>query len=268
MQRQLEDRSNLEAVRLMRQPTKENPLSVLRSFFLIAGLGLLSGCAGDAPKVLTCSAMNWRLAEHGGPRIEKARFSVDQPASGIWCLTQDHPSPSFFSHPTLGQPLVRPPSEEEMLHTLVLMAAELRVPTYHLRDADDLETFVDKWLQHGQAFRTDGDLIILDMTVADDGPLVASRVWRDDRDDAECVRYETERELRNHPKVPDRVLALHDYGMVCRAPGDEPAFVMAVLTERQIQDDSIDPGDFDGLKRDVGDPFFRSLRFDRPPDLR
>ncbi len=185
-------------------------MSISHSFFMMTAFALLFGCAGNVPKEFSCRAMNWQVAEPGGPRIEKATFSVAQPVASVWCLTEEQPSPSFFTTPLLGQSLVQPPPDDEQLHTVALFAAELRVPTYHLREADDLEAFVEKWLRNGQLFRIDGDRIILNMKITTDDPILESRVWQDERDDAECVRYEFQREQRHHPRVPGRVLVMHD----------------------------------------------------------
>ncbi len=78
-----------------------------------------------------------------------------------------------------------------------------------------------------------------------------------------CIQYESVLEERDNPRVPDKILHLHEVGVFCLDPTRKGQLVIATLSERYIPGKKFRPTLFAELKEKTAKPLFASLRLEK-----
>lgn len=227
------------------------------SVTLFLGTALV-GCAGVGSGPVTCSSARLAMAEPGRT-YDFGDYSVEGPQGEGWCLASKGPGElTFLTHALMGKQVGR---REHIRNTVVMAARKIKHGAASIENTDELQQFVEEWIERGFAANLSGSEPIVGDTGQQRFTPLRSRVRPETARDADCVRYEYTMEERDNPKHPNVVLILADDGLVCRHPSATEYLVLVSLSERYQRGEQVDPGLFQELKSQEAKPFFRSLTF-------
>jgi hypothetical protein len=234
---------------------------------IVASLIFDAVCADEEPEYFyfSCSTLDMAHVYKSDPPVDQELFSASPPKVGTWCTYADKSKPRYTTHPMLGDALSERPSKAEIANTTALFASEVRVPEEYVGDLDALQKFAEQWIDNGLGAKIDGNRMTVDMTRQDRFKTLSQTVSIDSRMDAECVRYEYSMEERDNPIIENKILLLHDFGMLCRIPSENNKLIIATLSERHVKGKQIDPESFSKFKTEVAEPFFDSVELKSAP---
>ena len=223
---------------------------------------ILAGCASRQPFTMTCTAIGATVVD-SGERIELESFSVTAPKGKRWCLAfRNRAQVVFWTHALMGQ-YIEKPNARIAQNTIAMVAQRVKHGTSRLKEANELQRFVEEWVARGFAVNSSGSGSIVGDAVDPRFTMLRSNVRQERVSNADCVLYEYDSEERDNPRAPNKVLIMNARGVICSHTTDPDYLVVTQFSERYPRGEQIDPTLFGSLDRQYAEPFFRSLTFPR-----
>jgi hypothetical protein len=233
--------------------------------FLFTAAGCAAPVANPArPVTFDCAAVQLAPVTDPAQRFDFAThgFSVLPPRGEHWCIfRRDARGVQFTTHPLFGKKLERRPSQNEVRHTVAMIATVVEIEGAVPDRADTLRAFVEQWLASGGPTREAGGKLVLSVA-SSRGRRIEAKVVADDSLNAACARYDAVMEERDNPRYPGTMfVVVFRSNYLCRHPvAPDPTFIWVGYSERYVQASETPPLVADA-RRDEIELFARSLLF-------